>query len=697
MPNEESKLRKAIEELTKLPQKLKEGVINFAEDSAERVRGTFTRRNVVNAIMPKFFGRGVNKLLDIMSERTKKVEPPRSGFTPENPAAEVGDDNELDNDLFEELLDEIEHGFFETNQNLTKILTKLGGEGSSINSTTPLLLGFSNKTEESTAKIIDVNYEVLSVTEKSNETLAELLDINGRVVKTLQAVEKNTRVDELKQREDVIESGKSRASQMLAQKGDAGGRGGANGNGGGISGAIMDGLVNAALGYAGIKVATSRLGGKVLGGVKGAAGSVWQGVKGAAGSVWQGAKNVAGEGASAAFNAWKNVGGAKGVLGAMKGAASRAPGPLKALGLVGAGGAATSAAPSVSSVLPTTTTALEVADDVAKAGGAISTASKVVGAVAPVTKSGFLQGAKNLGSKALGAPLAVGIGAYEAYNVSKDENLSSEKKVVEYSKIGGKTAGALAGAKVGAAMGAFGGPVGVAIGGLIGGISGYFLGEKGGEIAGDLINAVLPSTKETDKGIQSKASESISYTFNEMTFAQNDKEGYSDFKEYRDTKYKEYLGKYKDETIARTLAQKEAVEKFKVEAQKAGAIIQSEVKTAQLESVKSKPSETSTIVSTAPNVSVSNVVKPDIGTIQPGQTKTNNLQALTQQIEQTNAEKQDMKASPTIVPVTINNQSNTTTSQSSESSRIRTPVPLVRNQDGTIQRLLDLNYHPLLA
>jgi hypothetical protein len=382
---------------------------------------------------------------------------------------------------------------------------------------------------------------------------------------------------------------------MMAQMGaaGAGGQGGAGGKGGGIMGSIMDGLVNAALGYAGIRVATSRLGGKVLGGAKGAAGSVWQGVKGAAGSVWQGAKNVAGAGASAASNAWKNAGGAKGVWGAMKGAASRAPGPLKALGLVGSGSAAASVAPAVSSALPALTNVAATTTNVANA-------AKVGGAVTPAAaKGGFLQGAKNLGMKALGAPLTLGIGAYEAYNVSKDEKLSSEQKTTEYSKIGGKTAGALAGAKAGAMVGSIGGPIGAAIGGVVGGIGGYFLGEKGGELVGDVINAVSPSKSP----------------------------------------------------------------------------------------LKSK----------TPEVNVLNTVKPNIGTIQPGQTKTNNLQFLTQQIEQTNAEKQNMKASPTVVPVTINNQNNTSSSQNSESSRIRTPVPLVRNQDGTIQRLLDLNYHPLMS
>lgn len=581
MSNEESKLRKAIEELTKLPQKLKEGVINFAEDSAEKVKSVFTRKNVVNAIMPKFFGRGVNKLLDIMSDRTKKVEPNRSAIRTDKPASET--DDETDIDLVEELLDTMDEGFTETNENLTKILKKLGGEGlSSNNSTTPLLLGYSNKTEESTAEFINVNYEVLDVTEKSNETLAELLDINGQIAKTMQAVEKNTRVDSLKQREDEIEARKARAAQRMLQMGATGSVGAANvGGKGGIMGAVLDGLVNAALGYAGIKAATGRLGGKVLGGVKGAASSVWQGVKGAAGGVWQGAKN----GALAASNAWKNAGDAKGIWGAIKGAASRAPGPLKALGLVGAGSAVASATPAVSSTLPELATA---------------NATKVGGAVAPAAaKGGFLQGAKSIGAKALGAPLTVGIGAYEAYNVSKDEKLSPEQKTIEYSKIGGKTAGALAGAKAGAMIGAIGGPIGAAIGGVIGGIGGYFLGEKGGEVVGDVINAVAPSNS---------------------------------------------------------------------------------------------PLKTKT-----PQVNVSNTVKPNIGTIQPGQTKTNNLQFLTQQIEQTNAEKQDMKANPTIVPIAINNQSNISTSQGSDSGRTRTPVPLVRNQDGTIQRLLDLNYHPLLT
>jgi hypothetical protein len=114
-------------------------------------------------------------------------------------------------------------------------------------------------------------------------------------------------------------------------------------------------------------------------------------------------------------------------------------------------------------------------------------------------------------------------------------------------------------------------------------------------------------------------------------------------------------------------------------------------------SINNKTSKTTNIRAKTSDVNVVNMVKPNIGTVTPGQTKVNNLQALTQQIDQTNAEKQDMKASPTIVPVTINNQSNTTPLGEMEViQRQRNPIPIVRNQDGTIQRLLDLNYLPLL-
>lgn len=232
----------------------------------------------------------------------------------------------------------------------------------------------------------------------------------------------------------------------------------------------------------------------------------------------------------------------------------------------------------------------------AEASAAPAIAKSVEAAVKPTSKLAAV--GKGAG-KVLGAPLAVGLGAYEAYQVSQDEALSSEQKTTEYSKIGGKTVGALAGAKAGAVLGAIGGPVGSVIGGLLGGIGGFFLGEKGGEIVGDLINKVLP-TNPTPK-------------------------------------------------------------------------LDDPAKSAEI---------------------AANIVKPDISGVTAGNTRVSNLEQLTQRIEQTAAEKQSAMMQPIIAPVTIHN--NNTTNNGSSQQQSRMPVPSVRNQDGTIQRLLDANYRPLI-
>lgn len=271
---------------------------------------------------------------------------------------------------------------------------------------------------------------------------------------------------------------------------------------------------------------------------------------------------------------------------------------LGAAGIGAAGLGAKGAAGKLGKILgktraPTTGLASAVS---AEAQAAPAIAKSVEAAVKPTSKLAAV--GKGAG-KVLGAPLAVGLGAYEAYQVSQDDALSSEQKTTEYSKIGGKTVGALAGAKAGAVLGAIGGPVGSIIGGLLGGIGGFFLGEKGGEIVGDLINKVLPTSAEPKIDDPAKSAE-----------------------------------------IA------------------------------------------------------ANIVKPDISGVTAGNTRVTNLENLTQRIEQTAADKQSAMMQPIIAPVTIHN--NNTTNNGSSQQQSRMPVPSVRNQDGTIQRLLDANYRPLI-
>jgi len=81
--------------------------------------------------------------------------------------------------------------------------------------------------------------------------------------------------------------------------------------------------------------------------------------------------------------------------------------------------------------------------------------------------------------KFAGAPLAVGMAGFSAFNSFQDEKaglITKQERDRELGGAGGALAGGLGGAKVGAMLGAFGGPVGMAIGGLIGGGVGALAG-----------------------------------------------------------------------------------------------------------------------------------------------------------------------------------------------------------------------------
>lgn len=105
-----------------------------------------------------------------------------------------------------------------------------------------------------------------------------------------------------------------------------------------------------------------------------------------------------------------------------------------------------------------------------------------------------------------GAPVvAVGAGAYDAYEVSKDNTLNDKQKDQKYTKIAGASVGAWGGAEAGAAAGTMVFPgIGTAIGSVIGGAAGYFagdwLGEKlgknvySGDKANPMMDHILPET-----------------------------------------------------------------------------------------------------------------------------------------------------------------------------------------------------------
>lgn len=548
-------LQNAIYSLMNLPSSVAKAALHNITRPFGMMGDVFSRQNVVNAMMPKPLASGVNSVLDMVAaarERKKEAKeaaasskeekkPPRQvqeeeeDFDPsqggwveddeydddDGPSAAAMDiDGSLDDieedegeseEILSEILDEIQNGFGQSNENLALLLERFGVNN---NNEEPVMMRWDEEgMPDPVAKIDPAQLEELT-DDDDDEFLAELVELNGVIIQKLDQIDKNTRRDTLAEREAELES--KSASAVVSNTADELAKAQKDKDNS-LIGAIADTIGSAALGAAGI----------------GAAGL---GAKGAAGKLGK-------------------------ILGK-----TRAP----TAGIASAVSAEAQAAPAI--------------------------AKSVEAAVKPTSKIAAV--GKGAG-RVLGAPLAVGLSAYEAYQVAQDEALTSEQKTTEYSKIGGKTVGALAGAKAGAVLGAIGGPVGSVIGGLLGGIGGFFLGEKGGEIVGDLINKVLPTSAEPK--------------------------------------------------------------------------IDDPVKSAEI---------------------AANIVKPDISGVAAGNTRVTNLEQLTQRIEQTAADKQSAMMQPIIAPVTIHN--NNTTNNGSSQQQTRMPVPSVRNQDGTIQRLLDANYRPLI-
>lgn len=493
-----------------------------------RLSSVISRENLVNALMPKFAAGAINGLLDGVGRK----EEPKATAKPSISQTESIKADQEDEDDYGDLLEVMEDGFEETTQALAMIIDRLGGPEEDVS----LVDGV-----EQTVAIIDDGVD------QDHQDMVELLSLNGVMLKTLEKIEMNTRVDQLAAREAEIEARKSNLILPVSLANTIGKEEQTKDKKDGVLSKLFDNFGDLALGYLGLKGAT------------------------------------------------KGLGKATGVAGALAGTKALAPKSTPKL-------AVTAVKPSVGPLVA------DKADDVAK------------GVAKAIPKTGILSGIKSVGGRLLGAPLAVATGAYEAVQTANNDNLTTEQKTTEYSKIGGKTAGAIAGAKAGAVVGAVGGPIGAAVGGILGGIGGFFLGEKGGEVIGNLINTIMPSTEAKDVSI----------------------------------------------------SQKEDI---------------------NVESIKNvKAQEVKTSLS---SVDVAKVAAPQIEPIQAGQTRTTQLQVLTQQIDQVRNEVEDMKASPIIAPISINNVNNNTTTQTPQQTRMN--IPAVRNQDGTIQRLLDANYKPLMV
>lgn len=618
MQNDAGKLSKAIKELKKVPKIMGESVLVLLQNMKYSAEDLFTRENIVNAVMPKFFSRGINSALDYISKKKKG-----GGASAVNGSQNIPNDQDVDDDFSDEILNILEQGFEETNSNLVKILNKLGGDTS-----TAQLLRIENGGVNQSVSASSLDEEILQATENNAEEIAEVVAINGKVLRVLQRIDNNTRVDSLKAREDEIENRKQsfRPSQNVTDVTPREPQEGPWSKIGGISG-LLDmmggGKRRAGRVFGGLRRSASRIRGSIS---RGSA-KIWNGAKGLASSAWSGVKTAGGKIGTTIVDLGKaGLEKGKGVLGAVKSGASTLLEGGKSLASSTASAIKGSASTLWDKGTGLASSAWNGVKGVgSKAGELISRGASGLTSVgeAITPKGGLVQGVKSLGGRAIGAPLSIGMAGYDALKVYQDGNMTKPEKTKEYSKIGGRTAGALAGMKAGATLGAFGGPIGAVAGGALGGLGGYFLGEKGGAYLGDLINSLSPSeAKQVEKQISSG-------------------------------------------------------------------------KAVQVQGVKSSGSDN--MQKKGPQINTSAIVKPSIGSIQPGQTKANNLQALTTQMESTNAEKQTLRDAPAIVPISINNSKVTNGQGSDNGGQSRMSVPMVRNQDGTIQRLLDLNYHPLMV
>lgn len=428
-----------------------------------RVGSIFNRENLVNAALPKYLANPVNSAFNLMRSESSEMAPePTRTAQNQRSEPEIAEDESDDLEGLEAVL---EDGFEELSEKLDVISAQLDGadllelqqaiDDIEIPDNIDLAAELENDIQ-----LLNGNEELIHLAQENEDNAVELLSINGQILKKLDDIERNTRVDELAAREAELEANKGRSSQ-IAQDLIQAAENKKEEKGKGLVEGLLENLPKLGIGALGLKVAKGKI------------------------------------------NTPKVPSAAKPNI--LTRALSKTP-VGKLLGLGTAAATAATATKAFPTIIPS------MADDVAGA------ATK---AISTAPKTGMLQSLKGGAGKLLGAPLSVGLGALEVMDVASNQDLKQEEKTVEYSKIGGKTAGALAGAKAGAAVGAALGPAGAVVGSLIGGIGGFFLGEQGGEVVGNLINSVFPSSDPVEvkaisedgtakaEAIQSKVAENI--------------------------------------------------------------------------------------------------------------------------------------------------------------------------------------------
>ena len=713
MPNDNGNLRRVIEELKGLPKKIGEKISSGVGDKVSTIKSQFSRENLVNAMLPRPFATLANRTFDRFGSKDGSSSSKPSDSSGYGLKPNTEEESEVEVDAIEALADHIADGFEETNENLSAILEVL------------------DDGQEETVQLLEVNGGAVSTIEKeTKETNLELISVNGTILRELKQINKNTTVDHLANKESDWEARRkaggvgglmTAANQPNIKQDDNG-----SGFGSGFGGVLSALFAQTALGK------LSGWGKKGLGKIAGAASGIGKALGGAAASV----PTLVGDTPKPTVSTTPNLSVVDDVAKAVPNAtgASKVAGAVSTietemketnLELISVNGTILRELKQINKNTTIDHLANKEADWEArrKAGGigGLMTAAnqpnikqddngsgfggvlsallaqialgklagwgkaglgKIAGAAGGLGKSlggaasgigkalaGTRFGKWGLAATALGgaaASVPTLVGDTPKPTVSTTPNLSvvdDVAKAVPNAAGASKVAGA-AGLKLGAtvlseAKGMLK-PIPFIGNAVTAGIGAYDANElmndetktelekKQGvsKIAGGTAGSIVGGTIGGALGMVGGPAGAILGAYLGMTAG-------------------EWLGGKAGEVLGEKIYGKTPEQLVK------------ETEPAQLKAFDAVPLES------------------DIQSVEASKAKSYRLQSLTEQIEKTNAEKETLSTEKQIIPVPINNSGSKTAPQTNQ-AQTKTQIPGVRNNDGTIQRLLDANYAPLM-
>lgn len=536
-----------------------------------------------------------------------------------------------------------------------------------------------------------------------SEILAELSSYQDRSLDLLSNIDKNTSGNSLKDREDEIErrNQERRMMALSSNQGAVSNVGGTAFSAGSAAGGVMGALATALDSYLDYKMVTSGV--DALKSRKGASSTAQR----------QPPASPSGSPTEK-----------KGIFSRLKNFGSKAAIPALLTSGAGAIAAGSELVKNYGSELSKTTIPKLLTGASSAASAGVETVknygaslSKKAGEL--ISPSSVNAGSKavTVAGKALGAPLTIALTGYEAYGVASNEELDKDQKSKEYTKIAAKTAGAVSGAKAGSVLGAsigalFGGvgaAPGALVGAVVGGATGYLGGEFLGEKVGDAVFDKAPEKEQKSNKYLAPASEIEVMSISSKQDTEKLVDALVPSNKELSIPVREYLeGKGEHSYAVLEAGIKDYVESSGLnvknyETVNALYIARERVRANQvkLESVSSKKQSSFSIENSSMNYSeiVSPEIKQpsDIESIIIGERRNTMLKSLSSELDATRVEKENLQNSALIAPVIIDQSSRNVQQVAPENqSRVRTGVPPVRNQDGTIQRLLNNSYKTLM-